>query len=50
MNIKARTLHYETQNLFSNTIQLPASASGLHFVVVMLKDGTVLTQKMVIQR
>ena len=41
---------YETQNLFSNTIQLQNSASGLHFVVAMLKDGTMLTQKMVIQR
>ena len=41
---------YETQNLFSNTIQLPTSTSGLHFVVVMLKDGTVLTQKMMLQR
>ena len=41
---------YETQNLFSNTIQLPAFASGQHFVIVMLKDGTVLTQKMMLQR
>jgi len=41
---------YETQNLFSNTIQLQNSASGLHFVVAMLKDGTMLTQKMVIQK
>jgi len=41
---------YKTQNLSSNTIQLPASASGLHFVVVMLKDGSVLTEKMMIQR
>jgi len=41
---------YETQNVTSNTIQLQIYASGLHFVVVMLKDGTVLTQKMMIQR
>ena len=41
---------YETQNLFSNTIQLQNSTSGLHFVVAMLKDGTMLSQKMVIQR
>jgi len=41
---------YEVQNLFSNTIQLPTSVSGLHFVVAMLKTGTVLTQKMMVQR
>ncbi|MCL2435763.1 MAG: T9SS type A sorting domain-containing protein [Lentimicrobiaceae bacterium] len=41
---------YETQTLSSHTIQLPTSATGLHFVVIMLKDGAVLTQKMVIQR
>jgi len=41
---------YETQNLTSNTIQLPNTASGQHFVMVMLKDGTVLTQKMMVQR
>jgi len=41
---------YETQNLSSNTIQLPTSAAGTFFVVVMLKDGSVLTQKMMIQR
>jgi len=41
---------YETQNLFLNTIQLPTSVSGLHFVVAMLKTGTVLTQKMMVQR
>jgi len=44
------TTVYETQNLPSNTIQLPASASGLHFVIVGLTDGTALTQKMMIQR
>jgi len=41
---------YETQTLFLNTIQLPTSVSGLHFVVAMLKTGTVLTQKMMVQR
>jgi len=41
---------YETQNLSFSTIQLPTVASGQHFVMVMLKDGTVLTQKMMLQR
>ncbi|MCL2436317.1 MAG: C39 family peptidase [Lentimicrobiaceae bacterium] len=41
---------YETQTLSSHTIQLPTSATGLHFVVIMLKTGAVLTQKMMIQR
>ena len=41
---------YETQNLSSNTIQLPALASGHYVVVVVLKDGRVFTEKMVIQR
>jgi Zn-dependent metalloprotease len=41
---------YETQTLTSNTIQLRNSASGQHFVVMVLKDGTVLTQKMMVQR
>jgi len=40
---------YETQNLTSNIIQLPTSATGTFFVVMILKDGTVLTQKMVVQ-
>jgi len=40
---------YETQTLSSSTIQLPTVASGQHFVMVMLKDGTVLTQKMMLQ-
>jgi len=40
---------YESQNVSSNTIQLQSSAAGLHFVVIILKDGTVLTQKMVVQ-
>ena len=41
---------YETQALSSNAIHLPATASGHHSVVVTLKDGSVFTQKMVIQR
>ena len=41
---------YETRNLASNEIQLQNSAPGLYFVVMVLKDGTVLTQKMVVQR
>jgi hypothetical protein len=40
---------YETKNLTSNTIQLQNSAQGLYFVVMILKDGSVLTQKMVVQ-
>ena len=41
---------YDTQNLASNTIHLPSSASGQHLVRVILKDGTVLTQKIMVQR
>ena len=41
---------YDTQNLTSNTIHLPISTSGQHFVVLILKEGTVLTQKMMIRR
>jgi hypothetical protein len=41
---------YETKNLASNTIQLYHSASGMFFVVMVLKDGNVLTQKMMVQR
>ena len=41
---------YESKNLSSNEIQLPNSVSGLYFVVMVLKDGTVLTQKMMVQR
>jgi hypothetical protein len=41
---------YETQSLSSNTIQLQTSATGTFFVVIILKDGAVLTQKMMIQR
>ena len=41
---------YETQSLSSNTIQLQNSASGMFFVVIVLKDGNMLTQKMMVQR
>jgi len=41
---------YETQNFTSNTMQLGTSASGYCFVIMVLKDGSVLTQKMVIQQ
>jgi hypothetical protein len=40
---------YETQHVTEQPIQLPNSASGMLFVVIMLKDGAVLTQKMVVQ-
>jgi hypothetical protein len=39
---------YETQNLSSNTIQLTNAPAGQYFVVMILKDGTVITQKMMI--
>ncbi|MDR2970958.1 MAG: T9SS type A sorting domain-containing protein [Bacteroidales bacterium] len=41
---------YETKNQTSNTVQLQNAAPGQYFVVMILKDGTVLTQKMVVQR
>ena len=41
---------YETQNVTSPTIQLQNSALGMFFVVIILKDGSQLTQKMMIQR
>jgi hypothetical protein len=41
---------YETQKVTEHIIQLPSSASGLQFVIIYLKDGTVLTQKVIIQR
>jgi len=41
---------YESQNITSPTIQLTGLASGQYFVVVLLKDGTVLTQKLMLQR
>jgi hypothetical protein len=44
------TTVYEVKNLFSNTIQLPPFANGLYFVVATLKDGSLLREKVVIQR
>jgi hypothetical protein len=41
---------YESQHLVSNEIQLQNSAPGLYFVVMVLKDGTALTQKVMVQR
>jgi hypothetical protein len=41
---------YEARNLSSSTIQLPSSAFGHHSVVIILKDGSVLSQNMIIQR
>ena len=41
---------YETQNIASNTVQLQNSISGQFFVIMILKDGAVLTQRMVIQK
>jgi len=41
---------YETQNVAEHTIQLQNTASGMFFVVMILKDGSVLTQKMMVQR
>ena len=43
------TTVYETQNVTEPAMQLPNSTSGMFFVVMMLKDGTVLTQKMMVQ-
>jgi len=41
---------YEAQNVASNTIQLPRPTAGTFFVVMILKDGAVLTQKMIVKR
>jgi hypothetical protein len=41
---------YEAQNLTSNIIQLQNSPAGQYFVVMILKDGNVLTRKMMVQR
>ena len=40
---------YETQNVASNTIQLQNPTAGTFFVVMVLKDGVVITRKMVVQ-
>jgi len=39
---------YETQHITTNTIQLQPSAPGTVFVVMILKDGSVITQKMIV--
>ena len=49
INLLGTTI-YETQHLASHEIQLQNSGNGLFFVVVTLSDGTVLTQKMMVQR
>jgi hypothetical protein len=41
---------YKTQDVTEHTLQLPNSASGMFFVVIVLKDGTMLTQKMMVQK
>jgi hypothetical protein len=41
---------YESQHLVSNEIQLQNTAHGLYFVVMVLKDGKVLKQKVMVQR
>jgi hypothetical protein len=39
---------YETRHLVSNEIQLQNTCTGLYFVVMILKNGSVLTQKMMV--
>jgi len=41
---------YETKSLASSEIQLQNTAPGLYFVVMVLRDGSVLTQKMMVQK
>ena len=41
---------YETKNITSNLISLENSVAGFYCVVIILKDGTVLTEKMMIRR
>jgi hypothetical protein len=41
---------YETKNQSSNIIQLQNAATGQYFVVMILKEGSVLTQKMMVQK
>jgi len=41
---------YETQHLVSNEIKLQNPVDGLHFVVMHLKDSTLITQKVMVQR
>ncbi|MCL1850456.1 MAG: hypothetical protein FWF70_03480 [Bacteroidetes bacterium] len=40
---------YEVQKVSSNTIQLQNAVTGHYFVIMILKDGSVITQKMMIQ-
>ena len=40
---------YETQNVVSNMVQLQNPTAGTFFVVMVLKDGAVITRKMVVQ-
>ena len=40
---------YDTQNVISHTIQLSHPTAGMFFVIMVLKDGTILTQKMIVQ-
>ena len=41
---------YENQSLTSNTIQLHAAATGTFFLIMVLKNGMMVTRKMVIQK
>jgi uncharacterized membrane protein AbrB (regulator of aidB expression) len=41
---------YETKSLFSNSIQMPTYLAGIYFVVMGLREGTALKQKMMIER
>jgi len=53
LNARTANGHIATIAAFkptSNTIQLPTFATGTFFVVIMLKDGSILTQKMMIQK
>jgi len=39
---------YETKSLTSNEIKVQNSCTGLHFVIIILNDGTALKQKMMV--
>jgi hypothetical protein len=41
---------YEDKKVTEHTIQLQNAASGMYFVVIVLKDGNVLRQKMMVQK
>ena len=49
MRLKIDCTVYESQNVTEHTIQLQNTAPGQYFVIMILKDGSVLTQKMVVQ-